>query len=240
MLGRDIIKKLSFQYQTTEINIVREYTQHLFLSIFYQYPESEKILFKGGTALRVVFHSPRFSEDLDFSGFQTDISTLETLLLNVTEKIQRFGLETEITESKKTSGGYLGTLDLVSSGYRSRILLQVSLRKQKSVKGEPVLITSDFMSSYTILILPVKILIEEKLSALLERAKPRDYFDLYFLLRKELIKVEQRKVLKEIRKRLEGGNLLLEKELQDFLPRNQQKLIHNFQKVLLQEISRYL
>lgn len=37
---------------------------------FYQEKEAEAILFKGGTALRLIYQSPRFSEDLDFSGFK--------------------------------------------------------------------------------------------------------------------------------------------------------------------------
>ncbi|MBN1444929.1 MAG: nucleotidyl transferase AbiEii/AbiGii toxin family protein [Candidatus Omnitrophica bacterium] len=60
---------MALQYKTTEINIAREYVQHLFLSSLYREKSSEKVLFKGGTALRIVFQSPRFSEDLDFSGF---------------------------------------------------------------------------------------------------------------------------------------------------------------------------
>ncbi|MFH0797741.1 MAG: hypothetical protein V2A65_11960 [Candidatus Omnitrophota bacterium] len=62
MLDREVIKKLASQYQTIEINVAREYVQHLFLSIFYQEPDSEKVLFKSGTALRIVFQSPRFSD----------------------------------------------------------------------------------------------------------------------------------------------------------------------------------
>ncbi len=240
MVSRDLIKRLALQYQTTEINVAREYAQHLFLSIFYQQPESEQVLFKGGTALHIVFQSPRFSEDLDFSGFRTDISMIETLILNVIEKIQKVGLKIEIAESKKTSGGYVGILDLTFSGYQARVCLEISLRKQNNIKGEPVLINSDFIPSYTLLILPQKMLVDEKLSALLGRAKPRDYFDLYFLLRKNLIEVEKRKVLKEIKSRLEKNKPSLEKELRDFLPRSQRRLIRNFQEVLLREISHYL
>ena len=240
MLNKDIIKRLALQYQTTEINVAREYVQHLFLSIFYQQPKSEQILFKGGTALHIVLQSPRFSEDLDFSGFRTSIPMIETLILNVVDKIQKIGLEIEISESKKTSGGYLGILDLNFSSYKTRVCSHVSLRKQNSIKGEPVLITSDFVPSYTLLTLPRKMLVGEKLSALLDRAKPRDYFDLYFLLRKGLVEVRKRGILKEIKSRLEKEKLSLEGELRDFLPRSQHKLIRNFQKVLLQEISRYL
>ncbi len=60
----EFIKKL----QTIPKNVVREYIQHLFLSCLYKIKGSEKLLFKGGTALRIIFGSPRFSEDLDFTG----------------------------------------------------------------------------------------------------------------------------------------------------------------------------
>ena len=50
-------------------NIVREYFQHIFLGELYKLPDAEKLLFKGGTALRIIYGSPRFSEDLDFSLF---------------------------------------------------------------------------------------------------------------------------------------------------------------------------
>lgn len=39
----------------------------IFFFIFYEQKESRHILFKGGTALRIVFQSPYISEDLDFS-----------------------------------------------------------------------------------------------------------------------------------------------------------------------------
>lgn len=54
------LEKFTNKFQTGIDNIVREYCQHLFLSYLYQEPKSEKLLFKGGTALRIIFGSPRF------------------------------------------------------------------------------------------------------------------------------------------------------------------------------------
>jgi len=47
MITQDTIKKLATKYQTSEFNIAREYSQHLFLSYFYREKHSEKVLFKG-------------------------------------------------------------------------------------------------------------------------------------------------------------------------------------------------
>ena len=84
-------------------NIVREYVQHLFLTELYQLPESEKLLFKGGTALRIIFDSPRFSEDLDFSliGIPPNkvSSFIEHLFINVLAKLEKIGIKIEISNN---------------------------------------------------------------------------------------------------------------------------------------------
>ena len=77
MITADTIKKMAVALQTTELNIAREYAQHLFLSGFYQQRGTHPVMFKGGTALRIVYNSPRFSEDLDFSGFGVRVSEIE-------------------------------------------------------------------------------------------------------------------------------------------------------------------
>ena len=70
MITNEALEKLARQYQTGIFpNIVREYFQHMFLSELYKLPGADQLLFKGGTALRVIYDSPRFSEDLDFSVF---------------------------------------------------------------------------------------------------------------------------------------------------------------------------
>ena len=73
MIEAKILKQFSDRFQTTMDNTVREYLQHLFLSFLYQEKKSEALLFKGGTALRLVWRSPRFSEDLDFTGSKVSI-----------------------------------------------------------------------------------------------------------------------------------------------------------------------
>lgn len=60
----------------------REYFQHLFLSYFYRQEQTDKMYFKGGTALRFLYKSPRFSEDLDFSSAHHDISGIENAVMN--------------------------------------------------------------------------------------------------------------------------------------------------------------
>jgi len=111
MISQLKIIQLSQQLQTTELNIRREYIQHLFLSYFYKQNGSDLFLFKGGTALRIVFNSPRFSEDLDFSSKKTGLKAIEDIILATLNNIEREGIKTNIVESKSTSGGYLANLE---------------------------------------------------------------------------------------------------------------------------------
>src|ERR1035437_4959837 len=176
MLTTDKLKELSIRNQTTELNIRREYVQHIFLSYFYQQKESKQIFFKGGTALRILFNSPRISEDLDFSSSLKGINEIETAVVNALEEIEREGIQAEIVESKKTTGGYLAIISFKLSSQAVEIQIEISSREKDS-EGEIITVVSDFIPSYTVMQLKQQILTDEKLSALLNRKKPRDFYD---------------------------------------------------------------
>ncbi len=77
MIDAKQVRELADRYQTTADNVIREYFQHLFLAYLYRQKDADHLLFKGGTALRIVWQSPRFSEDLDFTGTNTNIRAIE-------------------------------------------------------------------------------------------------------------------------------------------------------------------
>lgn len=73
MIEKPVLQAAATKAQTTFGNFLREYCQHLFLTHFYQKKKSENFLFKGGTALKLLYGSPRFSEDIDFSGQKNSV-----------------------------------------------------------------------------------------------------------------------------------------------------------------------
>jgi predicted nucleotidyltransferase component of viral defense system len=239
MITEEEIRKLSIKSQTIPQNIGREYFQHLFLRSFYQQADSEKILFKGGTALRLVFDSPRFSEDLDFSGFKTNQREIENLLettilaISLEEKI-------ELKEAKTTTGGYLSRFEGQIAGLKIGLGLDISLRNGRKMIGEVKTVPNTYLPEYTIITLPEEILFEEKIQAVLTRGKPRDFFDLYFLLRRgfgKIVKIDNRK---EILKKIEDiDNRLITSELKTFLPKSHHLLLPSFKKNLKQELEKF-
>lgn len=245
MITRQFITELSIKNQTSEQNIAREYCQHLFLSYLYKRNGAEKMLFKGGTALRVVFKSPRFSEDLDFSAYNVSIPEINQLVDEVLKDIGKEGIQTDKKVNPETdgetSGGYFAAVNLKLMEFDSEIKIQVSLRPKEQIASNTALIENDFIPPYTIVYLEEKLLVGEKVRALLDRAKPRDFFDLYFMLR-------HRELVKFIPKDIEGlkGKLLdvlqngWEKELKLFLPVSYQTLIKDFQERLKREIDLHI
>lgn len=240
MITREAIIETAVRFHTNDINIAREYIQHIFLKSFYALPKSEYVLFKGGTALRIVFESPRFSEDLDYSAFDILRDEIENLFFGTLSELERSNIHVELhNKSGGTSGGYYG--EAVFRLYEHTIVFSINvvIREGEPLpKGEYRLIHRDFAPNYSLLILPQEILVREKIQALMTRAKPRDYYDLYFMLRSGMIQPNDRPLLKDILIQVDQTDLDFKKELSVFLPTDHQSIIRDFKTTLISEIKR--
>jgi predicted nucleotidyltransferase component of viral defense system len=248
MISGETLEKLARRYQMSVFpNIVREYFQHVFLAELYKIPKSETILFKGGTALHVVYGSPRFSEDLDFTLFGVEQVAakqfVEDVFIKVLAAIERAGFSVELGEkSDETSGGYLGVATFTILEYQQvGVEINVSARNGRGIRGEVDSIANDFVPTYTLVHLPQAELVEEKIfGALRERKKPRDFYDLYFMMRKGMLSPEQRRRIAERREELmaEARRIDFRGELGAFLPADQQPIIRDFVRALEAELGR--
>lgn len=240
MIEKQTLQNYAVRYQTSFGNVLREYLQHLFLTNFYKSEISQNFLFKGGTALKLVFGSPRFSEDLDFSGFKNSISyekILEDVLLNFSFE----NIETDLIESKPTSCGHLAILEFNLFGEKIELRNEISFRPQRFLTRETTIIASEITPAYKVYLLDRKMMVKEKIKALITRQKPRDFFDLYFILRKEELrqvlelKVEQRK--KIISYLGEQDKKIISNELKRLLPKSFWPVIKDLPAVLRRELS---
>jgi len=240
MISQDAITKFADRYQTTELTIRREYLQHLFLSYFYKQGNTDNIYFKGGTALRFIYKSPRFSEDLDFSSSLKEVETIEQIMISTFAQIDHEGIQVEIEEVKKTTGGYLAILHLKTDSTIIPIQLEISLRGEE-LKGETTAIVSDLFPTYTVIQLQKRQIVDGKIAALLSRKKPRDFYDLYFMLRAGLLSIEQKNLLFQALEALrQSSNLNFEQELKRFLPKSHWPIIRELPQALEGEIQRFL
>lgn len=228
MLDLAFLKQLAVQKQTNEINVIREYCQNIFLSSFYSKSKSSNFLFKGGTALRIIFHSPRYSEDLDFSANTLD--GIEDILLEVFQDLDREGIKiNNMPASQTTQGGYLSIFDfqMPFNFYNPQIKINIQIKKEK-LEAQSSLVEHDYGPSYSIVHLNEKTLINEKLTAFHDRIKARDFFDLLFILRNDhlrsLISLDpdtKQSILEQLNKITEED---LKSDLKSFLPKNFQNV----------------
>lgn len=250
MISKETIIVLARRYQTSEFpNIVREYFQHVFLSGLYQLPDAEKMLFKGGTALRIIYGSPRFSEDLDFSLFGVEQRLakkfIEDIFVKVLAEIEKAGIHIEINDkSDETTGGYFGAATFRGGDYQPvSVEINISTRNGRKISGEADSVVNDFVPAYTILHLPKEEIVEEKIfSALPQRKKERDFYDLYFILRKGMITIDQKRRLAEMKNEILqwAGEKDFRGELRALLPIGQQAIIADFKRALTDELNRQI
>ena len=240
MLDNNTIIQLAAKIQTSEENIQREYFQHLFLSRLYKEKNAENVYFKGGTALHLIYGDPRFSEDLDFDTEIRSIRTIEDMVIGTLTAFEQEGIATDLHEAKTTIGGYLAVVDFRADGRTIPIQLEISLREGKKKEGSAAVVSSEFFPAYNLVQLSHELLIQGKMHALLERHKPRDFYDFYFLLRANLLPEKKREVFEQVLVLLKKEKVSFDEELRRFLPKGHQLIIRNFKETLEREIKRYL
>lgn len=236
MLNIKNLEKFTDQAQTSIQNVVREYCQHLFLSYLYKQPDSEKLLFKGGTALRIVFHSPRYSEDLDFTGVNISQKEVEEIFTNTLADLEKTGIGVELEEGKPTTGGYLGIAIFRAYDRNTKIKIEVSLRNGKRPQGERFLVENTYITAYSLIYLPKDEIIKGKIQALLNRRKPRDFYDYFFLLSGNYPIVKEKENLVQALKLLKELKIDFRRELREFLPASHLMHLRDLKKILEQKI----
>jgi predicted nucleotidyltransferase component of viral defense system len=164
----------------------RDYLQHLLLSLLYA--RSQLLIFKGGTALRLVMRGNRYSEDLDFNG-PDDVGTLRQLWENVVASVGDYGIVAEIRKIWASKVGYSFDVSYQGPLYDGRDHSKGKVRVDVSRRQEPVqtrreLVTSgyDDVRPFVVTVLTPEHLLAEKTRALLVRGRPRDLHDIWLLL----------------------------------------------------------
>ncbi|HVA67073.1 MAG TPA: nucleotidyl transferase AbiEii/AbiGii toxin family protein [Elusimicrobiota bacterium] len=239
MISKSQIEELRDKWQTPEPNVAREYVQHVLLAaLFGGIKEEVKLAFKGGTALRLLRQSSRFSEDLDFTGWSKAFHVGGWIKLAVREA-STAGLDFKIQESNPTSGGWFALVQTKVHEWPVQIEWNISLRQTKNLKTETVLVASPLWTPYSVKSLALEEMVQEKVEALLRRKEPRDFYDVYFLLRERL---GVRKIVAAKDSLIKNAAGLsakaVEKELKQFLPRSQWALARQLPRLLLQELER--
>ncbi len=188
MLTRKQIEKLAYKNRVPLFIQERDYIQAVYLSLLYS--RNSGLIFKGGTCLRIVHGSPRYSEDLDFNSSLNEdeaYSVLET----AAKELEYFGIKTKLRNKRMSRSGFGFALSYRGPLYDGRnitkglVRVDVSLRDEEVAENRvPVHTEYDDVRTFIISSMVLEHIFAEKVRALWVRGKARDLYDLWFLLGK--------------------------------------------------------
>lgn len=194
ILGVDMLTKEQLSILARENGIPlfsqeRDYVQTLFLSRLYEH--KIPLVFKGGTCLKLVYGSPRFSEDIDFTCLRK-LKEIRSVFENTLKELRRVGLDGKLNKEKKFESSisyrfkYKGPLYTGKPISMGNIRLDISLRKDMLLKPELLTVPSKYPDAPPFLVscMPIEEIFAEKIRALLKRSKPRDIYDVWLLINK--------------------------------------------------------
>jgi predicted nucleotidyltransferase component of viral defense system len=97
-----MLSKYNIESETDVVNALKEIFQEVALLGLYRGNFFSKAAFYGGTALRVLYGSNRFSEDLDFSLLKKDASfNIEYYFQYIINEFEAFGIDIAIKKKQK-------------------------------------------------------------------------------------------------------------------------------------------
>lgn len=223
--------------------VLREQLQKTILTILSQKGYFNKIVFQGGTALRLCYGNPRFSEDLDFSlnkkqdkiNIELPSSTITRSILDTYPFLEKATFTTQkISEQLQL---YVLSTQGTEPSQKSRIHLE--LASIPSYDNQPMILNFPPFNP-AIQVETKKEILADKITALGCRTyiKGRDLWDIYFLFHEQNIDIDlmlvRKKIadynvskkgyLDQIKQRSDElkqiGTSLLSFELKRFLPQN--------------------
>ena len=201
MISIEELSEIREKRKTTLYYEEKEYLQYIFLNAISRY--SDNFVFKGGTCLRICYESERASEDLDFS---TNLSILK--IKEIIQKCLRdfnlLNIKYNIYSEKEFEGNlrieirFEGPLFIGKQS--STNTLKIDFNKGK-VKNKIVKVIQKIFSDvplFTLFVLDEGEILAEKIRSLINRAEPRDLYDIWVLLNKG-VKIDKKLLLEKLK-----------------------------------------
>lgn len=209
MLSRqqlEILNRKSFRYplQIAE----KDYVLALVLQLMSQSPLGKKLVFKGGTALHHCYlEQRRFSEDLDFSSVQQPISFEEVQKVLTSVDYLTIKKHYQSTAAMKIERLlYTGPI-----GFPNSLKLDIDLLQNVLLPVQEIIYRTAWGIEFPVRVMDIREICAEKIRAMSDRARYRDFFDMYLILKTH--QLDLREILgyvhqKEIRKPITKASIL--------------------------------
>lgn len=176
---------ISRKLRSFKRNLLREYLQYKILEIIFDSKYGEKLSFMGGTAIRIIHSNTRFSEDLDFDNLALREKDFRQMVKLIQKKLELEGYVVEIKNIFR--GAYRSYIRIpnvlfdnrLSKHKKEKLLIQIDAEPQEFKYRQSKVIISKFDLFLQINVVPVDILLAQKIYAIFKRkrAMGRDFYD---------------------------------------------------------------
>jgi len=191
---------------------------------------SEVIIFKGGTVLKkTYFKNYRFSEDLDFTLINEDISK-DQIFVRFNELFEYIRVEANISlniidDEERKDGinfyiGYVGPLGGVGANRRVKVDISKSEKLEFKPEKRDMFVDYTDQEGHQLLCYSLEEILIEKLRSVMQRMQARDFYDIWYLLEEH--GMDPSLCLNEFRSKCESKKLNasdLRDKLEEKLPR---------------------
>jgi predicted nucleotidyltransferase component of viral defense system len=183
-----ILIKLAAKEKVPIGTIDKDYAVTSILFLISQFPKIDKMVFKGGTALKKVHFSDfRFSEDIDFTCLEDVSEELYSLLDSKKDSLDftvtNIKKETTVGNSKKFTVKYNGF-----KNYPNNVRVDLSLREKIQNESSNLKIVHNYseIPLFSIPSMTVEEIMAEKVRAVIYSGAPRHLYDLNYLFAKRI------------------------------------------------------
>lgn len=167
-----------------------EYIQYELLDSVFKLPGAEHLSFIGGTAVRILHQSVRFSEDLDFDNFGLSFDDFERLVVEACRDLEYKGFIVEYrVVARWAFHCYIRFPEILyktglSPDKGKKILIRIDAEAKARDYTPKNILLNRFAIFRRILAAPPPVLLAQKMMAVLyrKRERGRDLFDVSFLM----------------------------------------------------------
>lgn len=185
-MDKDFALNLAAKIRIDVQQVIREEAELIFLKGLLESPISDRIIFKGGTALRLIYGSARFSEDLDFSvTAKIDEAEFKKTITDITKSDERLSIK-DLAGKYYT---YLAQIRIKEPWQQMAISMKIEISKRIGEKDNSKYVNLLAKSPATNLSVmtrafSLEAILEDKFRMLKKRKMPRDIFDVWFISQK--------------------------------------------------------
>lgn len=175
---RKMAGKLKFSLASLE-------KDYMLTKILYEISKNElkdKVAFKGGTALnKVYFNYYRLSEDLDFTAVNVGADYIKKSIKNIAKESK-----IELKEENVTKYSYVAVFRFIGPlNHPNSINIDINTDEKLALLPVKKRVLHFYdIPSFEIQTMDIRELIAEKIRSLIQRKKPRDYYDVWFAIKR--------------------------------------------------------